>query len=47
MAAERTVYDMIRAVLFDMGGTLHSAFWLGAGALIWGLLWMLLVPRRH
>lgn len=30
----------------DMGGTLHSAFWLGAGALVWGLLWMLLVPRR-
>ncbi len=25
MAAERTVYDMIRAVLFDMGGTLHTA----------------------
>ncbi|WP_312199198.1 YbfB/YjiJ family MFS transporter [Stutzerimonas balearica] len=27
------------------GGSLHSAFWLGAGALLWGLLWMLMVPR--
>ncbi|WP_313281437.1 YbfB/YjiJ family MFS transporter [Stutzerimonas balearica] len=27
------------------GGSLHSAFWLSAGALLWGLLWMLMVPR--
>ena len=31
----------------NMGGSLHSAFWLGAGALFWGLFWMLLVPRRN
>lgn len=36
----------LTGVWLDMGGTLHSAFWLGAGALVWGLLWMLLVPRR-
>lgn len=36
----------LTGVWLDMGGTLHSAFWLGAGALLWGLLWMLLVPRR-
>ena len=28
------------------GGSLHSAFWLGAGALLWGFLWMLAVPAR-
>ncbi|MCQ4346847.1 YbfB/YjiJ family MFS transporter [Pseudomonas stutzeri] len=27
-----------------MGGSLHSAFWLGAGALAWGFAWMLVVP---
>lgn len=27
-----------------MGGSLHSAFWLGAGALAWGFVWMLAVP---
>jgi len=36
----------LTGVWLDMGGTLHSAFWLGAGALVWGLFWMLLVPRR-
>lgn len=29
------------------GGSLHSAFWLGAGALCWGLAWMLAVPARR
>lgn len=29
----------------DVGGTLQSAFWFGAAALAWGLLWSLLVPR--
>ncbi|AKX51232.1 YbfB/YjiJ family MFS transporter [Thiopseudomonas alkaliphila] len=29
----------------DAGGTLQSAFWFGAAALAWGLLWSLLVPR--
>lgn len=28
----------------NAGGTLQSAFWLGAGALIWGVLWALKVP---
>ena len=37
----------LTGVWLDMGGTLHSAFWLGAGALLWGLLWMLLVPRQR
>ncbi|MCQ4312977.1 YbfB/YjiJ family MFS transporter [Pseudomonas stutzeri] len=36
----------LTGVWLNMGGTLHSAFWLGAGALLWGLIWMLLVPRR-
>lgn len=36
----------LTSVWMDMGGSLHSAFWLGAGALLWGLVWMLLVPRR-
>lgn len=36
----------LTGVWLGMGGTLHSAFWLGAGALLWGLGWMLLVPRR-
>lgn len=27
-------------------GTLQGAFWLGAGALIWGLLWALIVPEK-
>lgn len=27
-----------------MGGSLHSAFWLGAGALAWGFGWMFAVP---
>ncbi|MNZ66067.1 hypothetical protein D3C78_842780 [compost metagenome] len=27
-----------------MGGSLHSAFWLGAGALTWGFVWMFAVP---
>ncbi|MBA1265253.1 YbfB/YjiJ family MFS transporter [Stutzerimonas sp. NM35] len=36
----------LTGIWLDMGGTLHSAFWLGAGALFWGLFWMLLVPRR-
>lgn len=30
-----------------MDGTLHSAFWLGVVALLWGLGWMLLVPRHR
>jgi predicted MFS family arabinose efflux permease len=36
----------LTGVWLTMGGSLHSAFWLGAGALLWGLIWMLLVPRR-
>jgi MFS family permease len=36
----------LTGVWLSMGGSLHSAFWLGAGALLWGLVWMLLVPRR-
>lgn len=36
----------LTGVWLNMGGSLHSAFWLGAGALLWGLIWMLLVPRR-
>lgn len=36
----------LTSVWMDIGGSLHSAFWLGAGALLWGLIWMLLVPRR-
>ncbi|WP_217474906.1 YbfB/YjiJ family MFS transporter [Stutzerimonas stutzeri] len=35
----------LTGIWLNMGGTLHSAFWLGAGALLWGLVWMLLVPR--
>lgn len=35
----------LTGIWLSMGGTLHSAFWLGAGALLWGLVWMLLVPR--
>ena len=27
-------------------GTLHGAFWLGAGALFWGLLWACVVPEK-
>jgi hypothetical protein len=27
-------------------GTLQGAFWLGAGALLWGLVWALLVPEK-
>ena len=30
----------------NVGGSLQGAFWLGAGALVWGLAWALLVPRR-
>lgn len=37
----------LTGVWLNMGGTLHSAFWLGAGALLWGLVWMLLVPRQR
>ena len=29
------------------GGSLQGAFWLGAGALLWGLLWALWVPNRQ
>ena len=36
----------LTGVWLSMGGSLHSAFWLGAGALLWGLIWMLQVPRR-
>lgn len=36
----------LTGIWLTMGGSLHSAFWLGAGALLWGLAWMLLVPRR-
>ncbi|MBV2131492.1 YbfB/YjiJ family MFS transporter [Pseudomonas sp. MAP12] len=28
------------------GGSLHSAFWLGAGALLWGFAWMFAVAER-
>lgn len=31
-------------VWMDAGGTLQSAFWIGVGALGWGLLWSLLTP---
>ncbi len=37
----------LTGVWLSMGGTLHSAFWLGAGALLWGLAWTMLVPRRR
>jgi len=37
----------LTGVWLNMGGTLHRAFWLGAGALLWGLLWMLLVRRQR
>lgn len=37
----------LTGIWLNMGGSLHSAFWLGAGALFWGLFWMLLVPRRN
>jgi len=37
----------LTSVWMGMGGSLHSAFWLGAGALLWGLIWMLLVPRHR
>lgn len=30
-----------------MGGSLHSAFWLGAGALAWGFMWMFAVPAQR
>ncbi|KJH80547.1 YbfB/YjiJ family MFS transporter [Pseudomonas sp. KSR10] len=36
----------LTGIWLSMGGSLHSAFWLGAGALLWGLGWMLQVPRR-
>jgi len=36
----------LTGIWLGMGGTLHSAFWLGAGALAWGLVWMMVVPRR-
>jgi len=36
----------LTGVWLTMGGSLHSTFWLGAGALLWGLGWMLLVPRQ-
>lgn len=29
----------------DAGGTLESAFWIGVGALVWGLFFVCLVPR--
>lgn len=29
----------------DAGGSLQSAFWIGVGALAWGLLWSLLTPQ--
>lgn len=28
----------------DAGGSLHTAFWIGVGALAWGLLWSLFTP---
>lgn len=31
----------------NQGGSLHSAFWLGAGALLWSLVWMLAVPAAR
>lgn len=31
----------------NQGGSLHSAFWLGAGALAWGFAWMLAVPAQQ
>ncbi|EWC42873.1 YbfB/YjiJ family MFS transporter [Pseudomonas stutzeri] len=37
----------LTSIWMGMGGSLHSAFWLGAGALLWGLLWMLAVPRHR
>ncbi|CAM5548159.1 MFS transporter OS=Stutzerimonas stutzeri OX=316 GN=CXK95_00405 PE=4 SV=1 [Stutzerimonas stutzeri] len=37
----------LTSLWMGIGGSLHSAFWLGAGALLWGLLWMLAVPRRR
>lgn len=30
----------------NAGGSLHGAFWLGAGALVWGFAWAMLVPKR-
>lgn len=36
----------LTGIWLNMGGSLHSAFWLGAGALFWGLIWMMLVTRR-
>ncbi|SDS73978.1 YbfB/YjiJ family MFS transporter [Pseudomonas oryzae] len=30
-----------------MGGSLHSAFWLGAGALLWGLAWTFATPASR
>lgn len=30
-----------------MGGSLHSAFWLGAAALLWGFVWMFAVPAAR
>ncbi len=30
-----------------IGGSLHSAFWLGAGALAWGFAWMFAVPAQR
>lgn len=37
---------LLTGLWLNTGGSLHSAFWLGAAALLWGLVWMLLVPRR-
>jgi len=36
-------------VWIDAGGSLQSAFWIGVGALGWGLVWSLLTPveRQH
>lgn len=31
----------------NAGGSLQGAFWLGAGALVWGLLWALFVPAKN
>src|SRR5574344_429328 len=31
----------------ESGGTLQGAFWLGAGALVWGLFWALWVPNKR
>ena len=33
--------------LLDSGGTLQGAFWLGAGALIWGGFWALWGPNKR